>query len=524
MAKNNKTGSPAARLAALFTGNTRSSGRYDPTRDRSWVEFQGLTTDDWVKHLNGDVGCGVVPIQDDDTCIWGVIDCDNHGSDEDLPIADVDVIVRREKMPLIPCRSKSGGIHAYAFFDKPQPAAKVRALLTAWAGKIGYGGHEVFPKQSKLTVGKDGSKNLGNWVNSPYFDVARTMRYAVVEGKPITLTEFLDLAERSKITDVQLRSLSLADHPDAPPCIQHLYQHGVAQGHRNEGMYNIVIYLKKVDPDTADARAHEVNTTIFQKPLPKAELSRTINSALRDNMQYRCEQEPVRSLCKRDDCLKQKYGITPADADRLDTVESLPEFTNLVKFMSEPVRWELTIDGVRITNIDTEALLDWRAIRILIAERLTRVVPQVKNQEWERVLMPMMKAARVVETPDDASVSGVIRSRLREFSSKCDLLNKGADLEDRRALLRGLPVVQQLTIDGIPGRYVVFRGEDFINFLKRTKSEELKGVNLWFAVKDICQHTKIRAGDSNINVWAVAVSDIMSHLRVPSQAEFRSEL
>jgi len=389
---------------------------------------------------------------------------------------------------------------------------------------LGYGGSEVFPKQAKLTISKDGKKALGNWLNLPYFNAAKSMRYAVVEGKHLTLEEFLTVAEKSRITEIQIRALALSDHPEAPPCIQHIYQHGVAQGHRNEGLYNVVVYLKKSNPETVEAKSTEANQSIFNKPLPKAEFIRTVASASRETMQYRCNEEPIRSLCQRDVCLKRKFGITSADAERLATTESLPSFGNLVKYLSEPVRWDLQIDGQRISNIPTDDLLDWRAIRKLIAERLTKVVPMLKGQEWERILAPMMKEARILTTPDDASISGVIRARLREFAAKTDLTNLGTNSEDRRALLRGLPIVQELNLNGEKDRYVLFRGEDFINYLKRTKTEELKGINLWMAIKDICAHSKQRAGDQNINVWCVPVSEVLEHLMRPDRPEFKSEL
>jgi hypothetical protein len=520
-----KSAGHAARMMALFVSNTRSRGRYNQLTDRAYTEDEAITENEWTAHLSGHTGAGGVPILDDDTCLWGAIDCDNHDSDEDLPIKKVDEAIRTNRLPLVACRSKSGGIHAYAFFEKPQSAAKVRTLLAKWSGLIGYGGHEVFPKQAHLIIGRDGKKTKGNWINFPYFAAAKTNRYCYHDGKALSLDEFLTLAERSRITESQLRALSLSDHPDAPPCIQHLYQHGVAQGHRNEALYNIVVYHKKVDPATAEAKAQEANQTVFSKPLPRAELGRTVNSALRAEMQYRCNEEPIRSLCDRETCLKRKHGITPADAERLATTESIPSFANLVKYASEPVRWDMEVDTVKISNIGTEQLLDWRAIRTLIAERLTKVVPLIKNQEWERILQPMMKEARIVETPDDASISGVIRDRLREFAAKTDLTSAGQDTEDRKALLRGLPVVA--VVDG--DRCVVFRGQDFINYLKRTKSEELKGINLWLAVKNIgVFHNRMRPGKgatlSPIDVWCLPIKEVLAHLQPTPQKEFRSEI
>lgn len=514
-------GTPAERFLALFPSNTRSSGRYDAKRDRAYTEHEPVKPENVTAHLNGTLGCGGVAIQDDDTCQWAALDIDNHDSDEDIDIGKIDEAIRRNKLPLIPCRSKSGGVHCYLFLDKPQPAARIRTFMATWAAQVGYHGCEVFPKQGRLSDDRSGKKQFGNWINWPYMGGDATMRYAVYDGKRLTLDQFLAFAEKSRVSDAQLRSSSSSDHPEAPPCVQRMYANGVAAGHRNEALYNIVVYLRKANPDGYVALSESANGSIFQRPLGKAEAQRTIASAGRPDYGYRCNEEPIRSLCDRATCLKRKFGITPADAERLVTIESVPAFTELVKYLTEPVRWEVKIDGVVVTNITTEQLLDWRAIRSIVADRLTKIVPLIKNQEWERILAPLMKEARMIETPDDASVTGVIRDRLREFASKTDLANPGKDVKDRLALLRGMPVVQVL--DG--ERHVVFRGQDFVNYLKRTKSEELKGINLWFAIKDVgVAHTKFRAGEHNINVWYMPVKLVLEHRAPVPKQEFKSEL
>lgn len=487
-----------------------------------FVEYAPLTAADWQAHLAGTMGAGAVPIQDDNTCEWAAIDIDNHDSDEDIPIKEIDERIAANRLPLIACRSKSGGVHAYLFLDKPQQASRIRGLMTKWAGMLGYSGSEIFPKQGLLAE-KDGTKQFGNWINLPYMGGDKTVRYAVQDGKRLSLEQFLDLAEKSRATNKQLHAESMAEHPEAPPCVQRMLVNGVAQGHRNEAIYAITVYLRKANPETAEAKAREANLTVFTKPLPRAELTRTISSAMRQDCAYRCSEEPGRTLCDRDTCLQRKFGITPADADRIAAHEALPTFTDLVKYMTEPVRWELKIDGITITNVMTPQLLDWRAMREIIADRLTKIVPAIKPSEWERILMPLMAEARIMEVPDDASVNGIVRDRLREFAAKTDLMNRGEDIGDREALLRGLPVVQVMD-GGI--RCVVFRGQDFVNYLKRTKSEELKGVNLWFAVKGMgVVHGRIRAGKekSPINVWYLPVKEVIGGLTASPPA-FKAEL
>lgn len=520
--KREKTASSATlaeRFFKLFPSNLRSSGRYDPARDRPFTEYEPLTAVDFQRHLDGKMGCGGVPIHDDNSCMWGAIDFDNHDSDEDLPIVKMEEIARANALPLLLCRSKSGGVHAYLFMEKPIAASRVKMMLTKWAATLGYPGSEIFPKQSTLGTTKEGKLQLGNWLNLPYMNAAKTLRYCIFDGKKLSADEFVLMAEKLRVNEAQLRGYMITDHPDAPPCIQRLLSHGVAQGHRNEGLYNIVVYLKKSAPKEFEAKAAEINSTVFAKPLPRSEMGRTIASAARPDYGYRCNEEPIRSLCDRETCLKRKFGITPEDAQKLATTEALPSFTELVKYLSEPVRWELKIDGVKVTNISTPQLLEWRAMREVLADRLTKVVPLIHANEWARVLADLMKEARIVDAPDDASVAGAVRDRLREFASKTDLLNRGEDVNDRKALLRGNPVVQKY--EGT--RMIMFRGQDFVNYLKRTKSEELKGINLWFAVKELgVQHTKLRCGDSNINIWYLPLKEVTGG--VPEAPNFKSEL
>lgn len=509
------------RMLRLFKGNDRSSGRFNPGTERMHVEYVPVDAEAMDAHLDGTGGVGVVPIMDDGTCLWAAIDIDNHGQDEDLPIVDKERLARQLHLPLVLCRSKSGGIHAYIFFTQPQQASHVRHFLAEWAVKLGYPGAEIFPKQSRLTT-HSGKMSYGNWINLPYMGGDNTNRYAVVDGEHLTTSEFLDYADKMKVTPTQFKAFFMSEHPDAPPCIQSLMMEGVSKGARNEAMYNVVVYFRKRDTTTAEASAIEANQYLFKTPLPKSELGRTIASALRPDYSYRCNQDVIKSICDREACLKRKCGITQDEATKTDTEGQLPVFTDLTKYLTEPVRWELVVDGVRIYNISTPQLLDWRAIRELVADRLTKIIPSIKNGEWEAMLAQLMASCRLIETPDDASTTGIIRDRLREFCSKADFTDMGKNPDSRKALLRGMPVVQE----EMGERCIMFRGQDFVNYLKRTKSEELKGVSLWFAVQSLgVEHKKVRVTGTkeSCNVWYVPVKVVVQDFAA-EQIDFKAEL
>lgn len=519
--REHEPGSLADRLYALYVSNQRSIGHFDPRTGKMHTQYHAAMVQDFADHLSGKNGIGLVPILDDANCRWAAIDIDNHGEDEDIPIAPIANVIRDQHLPLIACRSKSGGVHAYLFLREPMTAAKVKSLMQRWARTLGYPNAEVFPKQSRLlpSKGQGGGLQLGNWINLPYLGGDETVRYALHGDKKLTTAEFVELAESKQAKEEDLTTALLVEHSQAPPCVQRMMIEGVSTGHRNEGLYNTVIYLKRAFPGDFEDRATDLNQTMFSKPLAQAECMRTINSAGRPDYSYRCGEEPIKSLCDKETCVKRKFGISSKEFDLLVTTQSLPTFSDLVKYLSEPIRWEISIDGVKVVNLMTEQILEWRNLRTIIAERLTRVVPLIKNNEWERVLHPLMQNVRIVEAPDDASVAGVIRERLREFAHKTDLFSHGKDVEERKALLRGLPCVQ--VIDG--ERCVVFRAQDLVLYLKRTKSEELKGVNLWFAVKEVgVLHSKIRCGEHNINVWFLPVSSVVGPSR--ERTEFKVDL
>jgi hypothetical protein len=117
------------------------------------------------------------------------------------PVMILDKVDRLE-LPLIPNRTKSGGAHWDCYFADDAPAALVQSKLRNWAAALGFPDAEIFPKQVRL----DGNVPYGNCLNMPYFG-KWSLRYAYKpDGTAMTVDEFLDAAEQSRITTTQLRA------------------------------------------------------------------------------------------------------------------------------------------------------------------------------------------------------------------------------------------------------------------------------------------------------------------------------
>lgn len=112
---NNDQGlSTTARFATRFTGLQRVHGvclkppQTEPGKKaeaRCWTAKEPVTDALYVAHLEGRAGLGIVPIRDDNTCMWGCIDIDNYTIDHNKLLEKI----RQLELPLVVCRTKSGG-------------------------------------------------------------------------------------------------------------------------------------------------------------------------------------------------------------------------------------------------------------------------------------------------------------------------------------------------------------------------------------------------------------------------------
>ena len=63
-------------------------------------------------------------------------------------------------------------------------ASDFRDKAVEIAAGLGHGRYEIFPKQEQVLVERG---DVGNFINLPYFDHAKTLRYAVIQKKDVSI-------------------------------------------------------------------------------------------------------------------------------------------------------------------------------------------------------------------------------------------------------------------------------------------------------------------------------------------------
>ena len=177
----------------------------------------------WDNHLAGKQSIGIVPIDENNSCVWGAIDVDEY----QLDLKSLSKKIAKYELPLIVCRSKSGGAHVYLFVSEPVSASMIQRKLRQLAAALGFGQAEIFPKQTQLLLERG---DRGSTLNMPFFGGENSTRYAYgLKGEALSPQEFLTLAEEKCLTPESLESLEinpLTENIDwldqSPPCLQHL--------------------------------------------------------------------------------------------------------------------------------------------------------------------------------------------------------------------------------------------------------------------------------------------------------------
>jgi hypothetical protein len=408
------------RFKAIFTGLDIAYGTYKIKAERGDGKQAGQATvvrkpptdDLWVKHLEGvEPSLGIIPIRSDNTCIWGCVDIDQYPLDHKGLVERVAQL----KLPLVVCRSKSGGAHVFLFTKEPAPARDFQTYLKNAAALLGEAGREIFPKQAEILVDRG---DTGNFLNLPYFGGDAGLRYAInPDGSAATLEEFYGLYESA----VQELPLNFPEPPkqaespikDGPPCLQALCAQGFPEGTRNNGLFNIGVYLKRAHPGSWEDKLVEYNFKYVAPPLPNNEVQLVLKQASKKDYNYKCKDSPLNGFCNSGLCRTRKFGIGAASPDA-------PQIASLSKYASEPPLWFLDVNGRRI-ELDTESLYNQAAFQKSCLERLNIVPPTLRKQDWENLLNALLKemveTEQITVASEDTSVTGRFMDLLEEFTT-----------------------------------------------------------------------------------------------------------
>ena len=415
-----------------------------------------------MKHLNGDFGVGICPVNAEGKCFFGVLDIDYYQS----KIKRVLHFIKEYQLPLLPFRSKSGGLHVYLMLSKAVSAKTMRELLNQivyyFSLDMLYGKAkvEIFPKQDK-------AEGFGSSVTLPYFNAEKPYTYLLdLEGNPVPFREAIDYVQHH-LTSVEAvkEALDKLPYNDAPPCIQRVLiseEVGGDDTGRNNFLYSYAVYAKKKWGNGFEDYVKEINDN-FECPLEDSVVEQTCTSVREHEYVYKCKDIPCNSFCDKSACRKREFGLG-RDKGHFTGVD----YGKLFRYKTaEPYYiWQLRLQGqekwVDVIFKDEGYLLDQKNFAKMCVRYLNQAPMQVSNNDWYAILnsvLPNVQDVEVKEESDTSSLSMV------KFAFIKYLANKQARRDMPSQIRVNLCVRKE--INGVTKYYFTHIG--FAEFLKNQK-------------------------------------------------------
>ena len=415
-------------------------------------------------HLSGDFGVGICPINTDGKCYIGVLDIDSYGA----KVRKVLDFIRDYQLPLLPFRSKSGGLHVYLILSKSVSAKSMREILSQiiyfFALDEIYGKEkvEIFPKQDAL---KEGS--FGNCITLPYFNCENPYTYLLdLDGNPVEFKEALDYIQKH-FTSIDAVKTALDNLPfnDAPPCLQRALVSecvGSDDSGRNNFLFSFAVYAKKKYGSGFESCVQEVNAK-FECPLEEGVVEQICNSVTNNEYMYKCKDIPCSGLCDKVICKRREFGIG-RDKGHFTGVQ----YGQLFRYMTaEPYYvWKLRLQGQEewkdVIFKDEAYLLDQKNFARMCVRYLNQAPMQVSNNDWYAILNSVLPNIVDVEVKKESDTSGMnmIRNAFLDYLS-----NKQARRDSPYQIRVGLCVRQ--VQNGVAKYYFTHNG--FLEYLRTKK-------------------------------------------------------
>ena len=461
----------------IFTGLKRDYGYADinsafkdPSTGKLKLKYgwaaKELNESDYIAHLNGSKSIGIQPCDDDGLARFGAIDIDSEAYN-DFNIRKYLEIIDQKNLPVVPVKSKSGGLHIYVFLKEPVKASFIRNFLDKLLFTFNLkASTEIFPKQTQLGVGSDGKAINGNFINLPYYN--RKERVGLnLDGSEFTFDQFIKVVESNTKTKEDLENFAndlikleltggADEFVDGPVCLQRLSKSKL-DDYRDRFIYNYMVFAKKKYPDNWEDKVLEAarNYIVYDSVWGDEKVKQKVKAWKKDTAGHTCLEEPIYSMCVKSECLKRKFGVAS------DKVKKFPTLSALIKIDYSPdpefrftVHYNDKIEGETTQQIiarDINYIMDQEKLRRLIGAHTPIPPPRIKGDDMQNILDNLWQGMKTEKAPPGTSPKEILHKHLDDY-------------------IHGVPAVSDASFRSgstlIDDGYAYFVFDPFYNFLK----------------------------------------------------------
>ncbi len=415
-----------------------SNGYKDSTTGKfkvkhGWAGKQ-LTSTDYLQHLKGEKSIGIQPCDDNGFVSFGAIDIDSKAYQDFSPKKYLEII-EKNNLPVIPVKSKSGGLHLYIHTKEKVKASFLRNFLDKLLYTLELNPTtEIYPKQPELGTGPDGSYTNGNFINLPYYN--KNERVALnLDGTEFTFDQYIKVVDANLKTEKELNEFIDAhiskiltggaeEFADGPPCLQAISKtiddSNKLPDERDRFLFNYMVFCKKKYPDLWEKRVLEGarKYILYDEEWGDKKVLDKIKSWRKPTAGHLCDQDPIRNFCIKSECAKRQFGYMS------DKQKKFPQLSALIRIDYQPepefrftVNFNDKQDGEMSKQVvarDINYLMDMEKCRRLIGSHTPIAPPRIKQDEFQTIIENLKETETVQPPPLGTSPKELLHKYLEE--------------------------------------------------------------------------------------------------------------
>jgi len=402
--------SHAERFAALFGGARANryqpamtepdpSGKVRPQRVDDWCGAP--TVEEWERHLRGEIGLGIMPPGQDGKVLFGAVDIDSY---DDVAVERSKVIAQmyREKLPLVPCRTKSDGLHLLMFAAEPTESALMERALRSVAARLGLvlkeaGGATEIITSTNLWMpcgeGRPGIKKHGlSMTTGEFLSAAESKRLS-----PAAIAVIAKPPDRASRAPATVDGADYATRRLASYCAE---LRGMSDGQGRNKFLNLAM--------------HQLGRMIGAGWIEREQVERDLKHAADSiGMDQRKTDGMIR---RKNGPIERGMNEPPPNIAESGSGEA-PVIVSWRKIASDDPVWFLTIEGsngeLEIRRIDD--ITNYRRFADQCAKQLDIFFPPVKASAWASILREAKSKLVVEQAAEDTTRAGRFHELLETY-------------------------------------------------------------------------------------------------------------
>jgi hypothetical protein len=271
--------------------------------------------------------------------------------------------------------------------------------------------------------------------------------------------------------------------------LKHLMKNGFETGARNNGLFNVGVFARKLKPEGWQPLVMQIHKESFDPPLSGQEFENVMRSLDGKDYQYTCAKPPIRQHCNPGLCRTRKYGVGGGGP-------STPRLSSLQKYNTDPPIWFLDMDNGSRLSLATEDLQNQSGFQKRCMEVLNYMPAKMSQQAWNQMIQALLQDVVVIEAPQDSSPQGQFEELVERF------MTGKAQAKHLDEILLGKPFHDQKK------RLHLFRLADLLSYFDKQKFKDFKLNQISSGLRDMGGTTHVyRLNGKRATVWEIPEFD-----------------